>query len=187
MIGLNAGGIVDLDFARILGMIAAFFRAENYPFGLIGAFGLHAYGLSRATHDLDFATDAAAQDKLIDFIESLGYKTLHRPAGYSTHCHPDESLGRLDFVYVSGDTSRRLFGEMAGKLKIGGLEVPVPRPEHLAAMKIQAIKNDPSRKLQDLADIGFLLSLPGVDEAEIRAYFEKCGLLSLYEHIKRKI
>ena len=31
--------------------------------------------------------------------------------------------------------------------------VPVPRPEHLAAMKVLAIKNDPSRTFQDLADL----------------------------------
>jgi hypothetical protein len=174
-----------LDFARILREISAFFRAEGVPFALIGAFGLHSYGLTRATQDLDFAVDASVQERLVSYLESLGYRTLHRSSGYSTHLHDDVALGRLDFVYVSGDTSRRLFAEAKTRFEIEGLAVPVPRPEHLAAMKVHAIKNDPSRKLQDLADIRLLMGLPGVDADEIRAYFEKSGLLNLYEEIEK--
>jgi hypothetical protein len=63
--------------------------------------------------------------------------------------------------------------------------MPVPRPEHLAAMKIHAMKNDPSRTFQELADIQYLLRLPGVDELEIRGYFEKSGLLEKFDELKK--
>jgi hypothetical protein len=63
--------------------------------------------------------------------------------------------------------------------------LPVPRPEHLAAMKVQAMKNDPERTLREMADIQFLLSLPDIDEVEIRGYFERSGLLDRYHEIKR--
>jgi len=59
------------------------------------------------------------------------------------------------------------------------------RTTSLAAMKIYALKNDPSRTLQEMADIQFLLRLPGIDEEEIRAYFERSGLLERYLEIKR--
>jgi hypothetical protein len=36
-----------------------------------------------------------------------------------------------------------------------------------------------------MADIQFLLRLPGVDEEEIRGYFERAGLLERYHEIKR--
>jgi hypothetical protein len=52
-------------------------------------------------------------------------------------------------------------------------------------MKVHAMKNDPSRTLREMADIQFLLSLPGIDEAEVRAYFEQSGLLERYLEIKR--
>jgi hypothetical protein len=178
--------LANLDFARVLKTISGFFQQEGFSFALIGAFGLHAYGLSRATQDLDFVVEAAAQDKLIAFLEFLRYRTLHRSSGYSSHCHANAALGRLDFVYISGDTSRKIFQEAKGSLEIGGVVALVPRPEHLAAMKIHAIKTDPSRTLQDLSDIQFLLGLPGVDEDEVRVYFEKSGLLRLYEEIKKK-
>ena len=52
-------------------------------------------------------------------------------------------------------------------------------------MKVQAIRNDPARRFKDLADIQFLLGLPGVDEAEIRGYFESQGLLKEFDELKR--
>ena len=54
-------------------------------------------------------------------------------------------------------------------------------------MKVHAMKNDPGRALQDMADIRFLLQLDGVDEDEIREYFEKAGLEEKFNEIKRSI
>jgi hypothetical protein len=174
-----------LDFAKVMRAIAQFFGDEGLAYAIIGAFALHAYGLSRATSDLNFATDCQAQAKLIPFLEKLGYETLHVSSGYSNHVHSDPAMGRLDFVYVSGDTSRQLLGS-AKKLHVqGGISVAVPRPEHLAAMKIQAMKNDPECTYQEMADIQFLLRLPGTNEEEIKGHFEKQGLLDRYYEIKR--
>jgi hypothetical protein len=47
------------------------------------------------------------------------------------------------------------------------------------------MKNAPSRTLQEMADIRFLLGLSGVDEKEIRGYFERSGLKDRYDEIKR--
>ena len=174
-----------MDFGKVLGTLVTFFQREGFRFAAVGAFGLHAYGLSRATLDLDMATESHAQPKLIAFLESLGYETLHRSPGYSNHLHQDPDLGRVDVVYVSGETSRLLFSGGGTMLRLGGQTVPVPRPEHLAAMKIHAMKNDPARTLQEMADIQFLLRLPDIDEEEIRGYFERSGLLERYREIKR--
>ncbi len=174
-----------MDFGKVLGTLVEFFEREGFRFAAVGAFGLYAYGLSRATLDLDIATESQAQPKLIAFLESLGYDTLHRSPGYSNHLHPHPDLGRVDFVYVSGETSRLLFSGGGTMLRLGGQIVPVPRPEHLAAMKVHAMKNDPSRTLQEMADIQFLLRLPEIDEGEVRVYFEQSGLLERFLEIKR--
>jgi hypothetical protein len=173
-----------LDFGKVLGTLASFFEREGHRYAVVGAFGLHAYGLTRATLDLDLATESAAQPKLVAFLESLGYETLYRSAGYSNHVHALPDLGRLDFVYVESETARVLFSG-GTVLQLGEHRVPVPRPEHLVAMKVHAMKNDPSRTLREMADIQFLLSLPSIDEAEARAYFEQSGLLERYLEIKR--
>ncbi|HTO88978.1 MAG TPA: hypothetical protein VMR54_15770 [Thermoanaerobaculia bacterium] len=52
-------------------------------------------------------------------------------------------------------------------------------------MKVQAMKNDPDRRLQDLADVGFLMSVPGVNEDEVRGYFERAGLLKDFDELRR--
>jgi hypothetical protein len=61
----------------------------------------------------------------------------------------------------------------------------VPRPEHVAAMKVQAMKSNPARTFKELADIQLLLDLPGVDEKRIRGYFERHGLLARFEELQR--
>jgi hypothetical protein len=173
-----------LDFGKVLGTLASFFEREGHRYAVVGAFGLHAYGFSRATLDLDLATESVAQPKLVALLESLGYETLYRSSGYSNHVHALPELGRLDFVYVESETARVLFSGGTA-LQLGEHRVPVPRPEHLVAMKVHAMKNDPSRTLREMADIQFLLSLPSIDEAEVRAYFEQSGLLERYLEIKR--
>jgi len=64
-----------------------------------------------------------------------------------------------------------------------GRSVRVPKPEHLAAMKVAAMASDPSRTLQDLADIQFLLRVPGVDREEIRGYFVRYGLEKRFDEL----
>ena len=115
-----------MDFGKALGTLASFFEGAGYRYAAVGAFGLHAYGLARATLDLDLATESAAQPKLVAFLESLGYETLYRSAGYSNHVHALPDLGRLDFVYVDRDTGRLLFSGGA-TLQLGEHRVPTRR------------------------------------------------------------
>lgn len=172
-----------MDFAAVLAQVADFLEERNRRWALVGGVGLAALGYARSTVDLDFVVEAAAQPELVDFLEAQGYETLHRSAGYSNHVHADPRRGRVDFVYVSAETADQLFPDCRRVEGPGGREVPVPRPEHLAAMKATAIGNDPARRYQDLADVRFLLSLPGTDPAEVRRYFERQGLESLFDEL----
>ena len=174
-----------VDFGRVLETVAGFFERTGFRYAVIGAFGLHAYGLSRGTFDLDFATEASAQSQVVAFFESLGYATLHVSAGYSNHLHAMTALGGVDVVYVNGETSERLFAGCRTMPGPAGRPLPVPRPEHFAAMKIQAMKNDPRRTLGEMEDIRFILTLPGIDEAEVRGYFARAGLRDRYDELKR--
>ena len=176
-----------MDFSRVIDEVASFLDRENASFALAGAFALHAYGLSRATSDLDFVTESCVRERLVIFLESLGYETLYSSPGYSNHLHPKSEMGRVDLIYVDGETARRLFESPGATLRLGGYDLKVPRAEHLAAMKVHAMKNDPGRALQEMADIRFLLQLDGVDETEIREYFEKAGLREKFDEIKRSI
>ena len=78
----------------------------------------------------------------MDFMESKGFETLHRSQGYSNHRHLDPDVGRVDLVYVGGKTAARLFADTSHHETSSGLSIPVPRPEHLIAMKVLAMKNE---------------------------------------------
>ena len=49
------------------------------------------------------------------------------------------------------------------------------------------MKNDPGRTFQEMADLRFLLRLPGVDQREIRGYFERAGLLEKFDELERSL
>jgi hypothetical protein len=128
-------------------------------------------------------TASAAQAELVALLQGLGYETLHVSPGYSSHQHTEADWGGIDVVYVDAQTAGLLFPACPRRLKLGDREAPVPRAEHLAAMKVQAMRNDPSRLLPDLADVQYLLRLPGTDRAEVRGCFERAGLLDWYDRL----
>jgi hypothetical protein len=176
-----------VDFARVLDEVSAFLREKGYAHALVGGLGMAAYGHARTTLALDMVVDSASQDELIAYLESLGYRTLHRSPGYSNHIHADPERGRVDFVYVTGDTKDRLFGEAGTFDGPGARQVLVPKPEHLAAMKIVAMKHNPQRSFREMNDIRFLLTLPGVDKEEVRGYFRKHRMMDKYDELERTL
>lgn len=173
-----------MDFVSVLDTVTRFLDDRGLRYALVGAFALSTYGLSRATQDLDLAVDAGARRDLVSLFESLGYETLYCSEGYSNHVHPLSGLGRVDCIYVGEPTATSLF-ESATTAPIFGRTVRVPKPEHLAAMKVLAMRNDPRRTFQEMADLQFILSLPGVDIAEVRKHFERYGLLEKFDELRK--
>lgn len=165
-----------MDVQRVLSLIRAPLERDAIPVALAGAFAINAYGMGRATADLDLVAPLRAQPLLVSTLESHGYETLYRSDGFSNHLHKDAALGRVDFIYVDDATAQKLFPPSHTMTIAGVGTVLVPRVEHLIAMKVQAIKNNYARRHKDLADIQHLLSQPGVDKEEARQYFERAGM-----------
>jgi len=165
-----------MDFTRALALVNGFTAAAGIRTALIGGLAMAAHGLPRTTFDLDMAVDGDRQDELIAFLETEGYRTLHRSAGYSNHLHREAALGRIDLVYLRGATRDAVLAAVRTLPGPAGTQIAVAAPEHLAAMKVLAMKNDPSRTFTELADIRFLLSLPGVDRTAVERQFIRHGL-----------
>lgn len=173
-----------MKFKEVFQLLIKSFEREKMDYALIGAFALKAYGYVRTTQDVDFLVRAEDQDKIISYFESaLGYETIYRSTGYSNHVHPLAGLGRIDFVYVKGDTAEKIFRESRRLLILGDLSLPVVKPEHLIALKVFAMKNNPDRALREMADIKELLDLPGIDFEEVQEYFKKHGQMERYREI----
>lgn len=107
----------------------------------------------------------ARKARYLAFVDSLGYERLHVSEGYD-------------------HTADLLFTRAVKNRIFAGVEMPVPSPEHIAAMKVQAMKNDRTRTLKEMADVQYLPQLPGVDEAEVRRYFDEAGLSERFDEIK---
>jgi hypothetical protein len=176
-----------VDFGREIDEVGHFLHEAGFRHAVVGGVALAGYGHPRLTLDLDLVTEAGAQDALVTFMESRGFTTLHRSSGYSNHLHADRSRGRVDVVYVRGETARLLFDGVRPVPGPGGRTIGVPRPEHRVAMKVQAMKDSPGRTWQELVDIGYLATLPGVDREEIARYFERDGLTERWRELERSL
>jgi len=172
-----------VNLKAILQNLLEFFERQEIDHALIGAFALKAYGYLRATRDVDFLVQVKDQDKIVLHLESLGYETLYRSRGFSNHVHALPSLARIDFVYVEGGTAETILSEAMPLLVLEGVSLPVVKAEHLIALKVFAMKNDPERTLREMADLQQLLRLPGIDHDEVRQYFERYGQLERYQEL----
>lgn len=175
-----------MDFVRTIERVEALLAPAHWRWAVAGGVALAAYGNPRLTLDIDIVTESAAQALLVPALEAAGYKTLYVSPGFSNHRHDDPAFGRLDVIYVNARTADQLFAATREVPGPGGGRIRVPKPEHLIAMKVQAIQNAPERTWQDLADIGYLLSVDGVDRAEARRYFEKAGLMERWHEFERQ-
>ncbi len=52
-------------------------------------------------------------------------------------------------------------------------------------MKIQAMRDDPSRTWQEMADVRALLERPDLDRAAVREAFARCGLMDRWDELSR--
>lgn len=173
-----------MDFAGALQRLGDHLNAADARWAVIGGLALAARGAGRLTHDLDIVTERRAQGGLLGFLESLGYETLYVSDGYSNHAHGDSGLGRIDVVYVDEDTARTLFAEAEEVEIFAGSKALVPRAEHLIAMKVLAAHNDPTRRLQEMADIADLMRACGIAPEGVRQYFERNDMLDDWEKIR---
>ena len=174
-----------MDVARVLDLVRPFFESRGEPYALVGGLALLAHGAPRATFDVDLLAPRGTRDALVAFLEQSRFTTLSVQPGFSNHQHSNPALGRVDVIYVSGATADAVFAGCSRKTITAAAEAPIPRPEHLVAMKVQAFAKDQTR-YSDLADLQFLLSMPELDLAEARSYFESAGLGEYFEKLRRR-
>jgi hypothetical protein len=174
-----------MTFKSQFKLLADFFNREHFDYAVIGAFALFAYGYVRATQDLDVITRLDYQDKIVGHLESLGFETLNRSDGYSNHWLSVGSA-KIDLVYVEGKTADAIFEAAQRKPFWEDGAFPVVSPEHLIALKLFAIKNDPDRKYKDLADIKEIFRNTPVNRRQVRDYFREYGLEEYCDEIEGK-
>lgn len=171
----------DVDLVASARLLRGFFREHNFPFALCGGLAMAAYGFPLPTFDFDIVTVAEAQNPLVSFLTSQAFELLHRSPGFSNHLH--RNLGRVDVVYVRGATAEAIFAAVRQVPGPGGEPFLAVSPEHLVAMKLAALRDDPSRLESEKLALAFLLRHGGVNRGAMRGYFERFGFLGLYREL----
>ena len=161
-----------MSLRNILEALSEFFNKNKMDYGIIGAFALFSYGYVRATKDIDFITRVKNKNKVIGYLESLGFETTFGSKAFSNHLHPVGST-RVDVMYVEGTTAELIFKKSEKRLVLKGLKLPVVHPEHMVAMKLFAIQNNPDRKFKDLADIKEIVKHTNCNKKTLHEYFKK--------------
>ena len=173
-----------MDAARLIALLRPHFEVTGTRWMLAGGFAVAAWGSARTTLDLDLLLDEGARSALLPRIVAEGFEAYNDTDGFTNLEHPDPALGRVDLIWVKGETSDRLFEAASPRPGPDAKPLLVPKPEHLVAMKLRAIQSRATRVIRDGPDIQHLLGLPGIDHNEVRGYFEKAGLADLYDRLK---
>jgi hypothetical protein len=172
-----------MDFAAVLRTFGEFFERERIRYAVIGGVAITAWGRARATKDLDFATEANQQARVVGFAESIGYETLYISESFSNHVHPDPTFGRVDLMYLRGLTAEKVFAMTIEKPLLDDRSLPVASAEHLAMMKGLAMRQDQDRVRFEGEDVRVLLKVEGVDIEAVREYYRHIGMLELIDVI----
>ncbi len=128
------------------------------------------------TGDFDSIVVKENKNRIKAFLESLGYETIYESATFSNHVYSKPTPGWVDFVCISGDTSKTVLNSVRKMNGLADIEFEVACPEHMVALKVYTIKNEPGRPQPDTAEIKGLIDLELVNGKTVKEYFKKWNL-----------
>ena len=162
------------------------FERVKIPFLLIGGYAVNAYGYSRTTQDVDFMIASSDYGRAKEIVQRLGYRQyVHKDLCARFVDHENE-WPPLDLVFVDQETFQNVVKE-AKSVDLLGRKLLVPSAEHLIALKLHAIKNDPKREAKDLNDIFEIIKAKGlyVSAPKFKDFCLKFGNADLLERIQK--
>lgn len=172
-----------MEFKKALTAILLELEKNGIPYALIGAVAMGFWGVRRDTVDIDFLVKARDREKVIALMSRFGYDHLVSSNFADQFGHMLKAMGLVDFLYTRKEkgiieASRTFKG-------LGGIDIHVALPEDLIGLKLDGIKNNPKRELQDWADIQAVVEML-VDELDWKKIKEYCRILDMeaaYEKI----
>lgn len=148
---------------------------------LIGGLALACYGSTRATIDLDLLIHHDHKAAVKKIFSDNGFNLIHE----SEEVLQFTGIGYVDIILARRPISQKILSEANN----GGPEgIRFVKTEDLIGLKIQAYSNDPSRELQDKADIQFLIeNVENLDWKRIKSYADLFNQWEVINEIKNKI
>jgi len=137
----------------MISILSENFVENNIPVCLIGAFALGFFGLPRHTVDIDFMTDAAHWNHILEIMTESGYTCFQKSQSFAQFDSDYDIFGKVDFMLVDTEEGRDMLNrsvlidaEIIGKIR-------VIQPSDYIILKLLAIANNKERQLKDESDI----------------------------------
>jgi hypothetical protein len=178
-----------MDFKAVLSKLTEDFHSQDIRYALMGAVALGVYGCARGTVDIDFLVHRDDMDRVDLIMNELDYECRYRTDNVSQYISPLKVFGEVDFLHAFRSHSLGMLERAVLKrLFDDTLSVKVLQAEDIIGLKLQAIKNDESRKALDLADIESLMDRRrgDLDWDLINEYFEIFEFRDMFLTLKER-
>jgi len=166
-------------------LVAEGIQKSGRPLILIGGQAMALRGYQRATLDIDFMMTETDYEKLKPVLSGEGYHEVARTAVAAKLSPESENLLDMDILFVDEKTFCAVQKD-AKKETFQGVSFLVPSVEHLIALKLHAIKQQPgARELKDLGDIVELIKSNHLNahEESFKKLCLKFGTPDIYKKI----
>jgi hypothetical protein len=168
-----------VDFELVLKTLISEFSRLKIRSAAIGGFALGVLGAPRQTMDLDFLVHRDDLEKLDNALTALGYTRVFHSENVSQYRHPEAAWGSVDFIHAFRKVSLGMLDRATDHPALGGKQsLRTAQPEDIIGLKVQALFNDPERRVREQNDIERLMAQYGrrLDWARIQEFYEVFGL-----------
>ena len=177
-----------MKYATVFDLIATEFKKAGIDHVLIGGFAVNAHRYSRFTEDVDFMIAQEDAPQAAQVLKNSDFKLFHEHKNFMRWQASREYPKILvDLVFTDRFTLTKVIREGI-EATVEGCLTRVPSLEHLLAMKLHAMKQQPERREhKDWLDIMELIKVNKVDVKadRFRELCLKVGTPELYERILR--
>ncbi len=174
-----------MRYPSVFHLISAVSRNKKVLCVLIGGFAVNHYKVTRQTADVDFLITESDFKKISGILEKEGYKEEYREKVFSRLTTDSDYIVDLDFMFVDEGTLQKIIKE-GPEVEIAGQKFTVPSLDHLIALKLHSVKNNPGLRMnKDLPDIIELIKMNKVNikNKNFKDICLKYGTLKLYNEI----
>lgn len=177
-----------MKYHTVFNLLADVFRKSGIRSILIGGFAVNYYRVTRQTIDVDFLITKDDFNKIINLLESEGYKKDEEREIFARLKGSLPYMMDIDFMFIDESTFDKII-DNGKEIEIAGEKFIVPSIKHLIALKLHAIKNNSERRYKDLIDIIGLVKRNRitVEETEFKDICCKYGTEELYKEILKLV
>jgi len=123
-------------------------------------------GFARNTIDLDLLVPTARRSAWLDLMRDLRFRLYHGSDAFAQFEPEGPGMVSVDLMFVEDRTWERLSAEPLER-DVAGHPVPIPRAEHLIALKLHSASSPDRQKPEtDWEDIRQIIRICGIDSAD---------------------